>query len=208
MNIQQAYDGWAEQYDSNENKTRDLEAFALRDVLKNIHFDSVLEAGCGTGKNTVWFAEKAQRVTAVDFSEEMLKHAKERVHADNVEFFQADLLNEWNFTSNQFDLCSFSLVLEHIENLEQVFSKAADKLFDGGYLFIGELHPFKQYTGSKARFISYDSEQVLTCYTHHISDFIEAANSQGFQLVTMKEYFDDGDRTTTPRIIALLFYRQ
>lgn len=33
MNIQQAYNNWAEQYDTNVNKTRDLEGQALRTAL-------------------------------------------------------------------------------------------------------------------------------------------------------------------------------
>ena len=54
MNVQEAYDNWADQYDSNMNKTRDLEAVALRETLAYIPFDTCLEIGCGTGKNTEW----------------------------------------------------------------------------------------------------------------------------------------------------------
>ena len=63
MNTQEAYNNWASQYDTNINKTRDLEGKALRTVLSGISFESCLEIGCGTGKNTVWFAEKAGQIT-------------------------------------------------------------------------------------------------------------------------------------------------
>ena len=36
MNVQQAYNTWAEQYDTNQNKTRDLEGITLREVLADI----------------------------------------------------------------------------------------------------------------------------------------------------------------------------
>jgi len=78
MNVQQSYNYWAEQYDTNDNKTRDLEAIALRKTLSNISFDTVLEVGCGTGKNTVWLLEKTKQVTAIDLSEEMLAKAKQK----------------------------------------------------------------------------------------------------------------------------------
>ena len=52
MNVKEAYNIWAEQYDVNENKTRDLEGFSLRKILSNIHFERCLEIGCATGKNT------------------------------------------------------------------------------------------------------------------------------------------------------------
>jgi ubiquinone/menaquinone biosynthesis C-methylase UbiE len=50
MNIKEAYNHWAKQYDTNLNKTRDLEAVALRESLANISFQTCLEIGCGTGK--------------------------------------------------------------------------------------------------------------------------------------------------------------
>lgn len=52
MNVETAYNKWAEQYDTNENKTRDLEGVSLRKTLANINFEECLEIGCGTGKNT------------------------------------------------------------------------------------------------------------------------------------------------------------
>ncbi|HEY1024796.1 MAG TPA: class I SAM-dependent methyltransferase [Sphingobacteriaceae bacterium] len=59
MNTQSAYDLWSAQYDTNENKTRDLEGKALREVLSSYSFNNVLEIGCGTGKNTQYLLEKA-----------------------------------------------------------------------------------------------------------------------------------------------------
>src|SRR3954447_6203198 len=125
MNTQQAYNSWAQQYDTNDNKTRDLEAKALRETLSAIKFDSCLEIGCGTGKNTVWFMEKTTAITAVDLSEEMLARAKEKVGDNRVTFIQADITSPWNFVNKLYDLVSFSLVLEHIEHLEPIFCEAA-----------------------------------------------------------------------------------
>jgi ubiquinone/menaquinone biosynthesis C-methylase UbiE len=175
MNIQQAYNNWAIQYDSNNNKTRDLEAIALRKTLVDIQFDNVLEVGCGTGKNTAWLLEKAKQVTAIDLSEEMLARAKEKINSSHVQFLQADITTGWIFINQLYDLVSFSLVLEPIQNLDHVFSETSQKLKSGGYVYIGELHPFKQYTGTKARFDTEEGQQVVNCFNHHISEFIHAA---------------------------------
>ena len=51
MDTKKAYDIWSKQYDTNTNKTRDLEAKALRIVLKNFVFDNCLEIGCESKKN-------------------------------------------------------------------------------------------------------------------------------------------------------------
>jgi ubiquinone/menaquinone biosynthesis C-methylase UbiE len=205
MNPQQAYNSWASQYDTNENKTRDLEAKALRDVLSTIPFNSCLEIGCGTGKNTEWLLQKAERLTAVDFSEEMLSKAREKVQSPKVEFVQADINNDWNFTEKKFDLLGFSLVLEHIQNLDHIFKEAFERLEDRGYLYIGELHPFKQYTGSKARFETGGGVHIVQCYNHHISEFIQSAEKNGLKLLQLREWFDNDDKSSLPRILTLLF---
>ena len=206
MNTEQAYNQWAEQYDTNLNKTRDLEAIALREQLSAIQFENCLEIGCGTGKNSVWLKEKATRLTGVDFSAEMLAKATAKINDAHVEFKQADITLPWNFVNRKYNLVSFSLVLEHIEDLDFIFEQTTAALSNGGYVYVGELHPLKQYLGSKARFETANGAQVVVpCFTHHVSDFTNAANKHGLSLIAMHEYFDDNDRTGMPRLLTMLF---
>lgn len=204
MHPQQAYNIWASQYDTNVNKTRDLEAQALRQTLANISFDSCLEIGCGTGKNTEWFVQKAERITAVDLSEQMLAKAKEKISSEKVQFKQADIARHWSFTDQRYDLVSFSLVLEHINDLDFVFNNTAQALTKGGHVYIGELHPFKQYSGSKARFETEAGVQIVQCFNHHISDFTATAKKYGLTLVDINEHFDDNNRSEPPRILTII----
>jgi ubiquinone/menaquinone biosynthesis C-methylase UbiE len=206
MNVEKAYNQWASIYDTNANKTRDLEALVLRNTLNNISITNCLEIGCGTGKNTEWFVTKANQVTSVDFSEEMLAKAKQKITALNVQFIQANIKNDWAF-GNHFDMVSFSLVLEHIENLEIIFAKTNEALKSDGYIYIGELHPFKQYTGTKARFETTEGTQVVECYNHHISEFLHAAKKYNFHLIKLGEHFDDDNKNEIPRILCLLFQK-
>jgi ubiquinone/menaquinone biosynthesis C-methylase UbiE len=204
IDVKKAYNMWAEQYDTNNNKTRDLEAKALRKVLSAISFNSCLEIGCGTGKNTVWLVEKAQKVLAVDLSVEMLVKAKEKVSSNKVQFTQANILSEWTFRTALYDLVTFSLVLEHVENLDPIFEEVSQALAPGGHVYIGELHPFKQYAGSKARFDTEDGTQVVECFNHHMSDFTNAAKRHGLAVADIDEYFDNNDRNELPRILTIL----
>jgi hypothetical protein len=43
--VQQAYNSWAQQYDTNENKTRDLEARSLRETLSSRSFEHSVAFG-------------------------------------------------------------------------------------------------------------------------------------------------------------------
>jgi 2-polyprenyl-3-methyl-5-hydroxy-6-metoxy-1,4-benzoquinol methylase len=204
INVQEAYKNWADQYDTNINRTRDLEAISLRETLADIAFETCLEIGCGTEKNTEWLLTKAKEILAIDLSEQMLSKAKEKIQSDKVIFQQADILNEWTFAIKKFDLIGFSLVLEHIENLDFVFQNISKIIAPNGHIYIGELHPFKQYSGSKARFETENGQQIVTCFNHHISDFTQLAAKYGFQIVQIKEFFDDGNRNNLPRILTLL----
>ena len=204
---EQLYDAWSESYDQVENPTRDLEARAARTVLGGVLLGKVIELGCGTGKNTTWLAEMAESVIATDISPKMQSLAKERVGEKNVRFEIVDLTRPWPFENKTYDTITTSLVLEHIENLSHIFGEAARILMPSGQFYICELHPFKQYIGSKARFENNGNRFTLDCFTHNVSDYLSAAAVSGFALERLDEWFDGDDRETIPRLISFVFKR-
>lgn len=209
MSIEKAYDSWAEQYDFNQNKTRDLDVKSTIGTLSKYHFNYVLELGCGTGKNTVWLMKKAEQIIAVDFSQKMLDLAKKKISENKVEFIKADLTKNWEVKNLFFDLVTSNLILEHIDDLNHIFEQANQKLKTNGIFFISELHPFKQYLGSKAKFESENQITELQTFTHHISDYVENANSNGFELIEIKEWFDDYPaEREIPRLISFVFRKK
>jgi ubiquinone/menaquinone biosynthesis C-methylase UbiE len=156
----------------------------------------------------VWLLKRSTSVTAVDISDEMLTKAKQKVTSGRVTFLQADITSPWSFPNQPYDLVTFSLVLEHIENLEHIFAETSRALKSGGTVYVGELHPYKQYAGTKARFDTGNGIQVLECFNHHISDFMQCAKKHHLLPVDLNEYFDDTDRSTIPRILTILFRKK
>ncbi|MDO7138268.1 class I SAM-dependent DNA methyltransferase [Algibacter lectus] len=205
MSIEQAYNIWANQYDTNENRTRDLDKKCTIETLSKYEFSNVLELGCGTGKNTEWLLAHAQQIIGLDFSEEMLNKAKEKIVDTKVTFKKADLTQNWGVDNNFFDLITCSLTLEHIENLDYIFNQAYLKLKKNGLFFISELHPFKQYSGSKARYETEAGTKELEVYIHHVSEYINEAKKNGLQLLELKEWFDEGAEHGLPRLISFIF---
>ncbi len=204
MDNQQAYNSWSKTYDTVENKTRDLEAKALRAMISGENLD-ILEIGCGTGKNTEFLQTKAKHLIGADFSAEMLAQAKVKITAENVEFKQMDLRESWEFADDSFDLITCSLALEHIENIDFVFAEASRVLRENGRFYFGELHPFKQYSGTKARFETGSGVFELECFVHHVSEFYAAGLQNNFEVVELKEWFDDDDKTAIPRLLTMIF---
>ena len=101
MNIEKAYNIWADQYDTNSNKTRDLDTKSTIKTLNKFDFSKVIELGCGTGKNTTFLLKKADKIIGLDFSKEMLNKAKAKIKDERVEFRKADLTAEWNIEPSQ-----------------------------------------------------------------------------------------------------------
>ena len=205
MSIQKAYNEWSETYDFDENLTRDLDRQVTREVLANLRFHSILEIGCGTGKNTAFLVQVGAHVHALDFSEGMIEKAREKVKAENVEFSVADLTQKWPGEDTSYDLIVCNLVLEHIEDLPFIFSEAFRVLEQEGRFLINELHPFRQYEGKKARFDKGEGVTEIPAFVHHISDFMNAASTNGLTLIKLNEWWHEKDQGKPPRIISLLF---
>ena len=205
MDIEKAYNIWSSNYDTNKNKTRDLDKKVTEETLSKYTFKSVLELGCGTGKNTKWLLSVGAEVIGLDFSQEMLTIAKESITDKRAQFKKADLNDDWEVENQYADLVTSSLTLEHIEDLNAIFRQANKKLKENGIFFISELHPFKQYTGSKARFETDAGMVELKVFTHHISDYIKSAESNGFELLELNEWFDETTQNEIPRLISFVF---
>jgi ubiquinone/menaquinone biosynthesis C-methylase UbiE len=205
MSIQNAYNEWSQTYDTDLNLTRDLDQQVMEEELADLHFNSILEIGCGTGKNTAFLAQIGARVHALDFSQGMIEKAREKVKAENVRFSMADLTQKWPCDDQAYDLIVCNLVLEHIEDLSFIFSEGFRVLEPGGKFLINELHPFRQYEGKKARFARGEGEIEVPAFMHHISEFLNAASSSGLRLVRLNERWHTEDLNKPPRIVSFLF---
>jgi ubiquinone/menaquinone biosynthesis C-methylase UbiE len=205
MKIPDAYNRWSSTYDIDENLTRDLDQSITRDILADLHCKLVVEIGCGTGKNTALLATMGEKVHAFDISTGMIRRAKEKLRSSKVTFSVADITRPWPYVANCADLIVCNLVLEHIEKLDSVFSEVFRLLVAGGRFFISELHPFRQYEGTKARFKNNQEIIEIQAFVHHISDFLKASEVNGLRLRDFGEWWHEKDLPGLPRLVSFLF---
>jgi ubiquinone/menaquinone biosynthesis C-methylase UbiE len=205
MSVQEAYDHWSATYDSDANLTRDLDAEVTRETLGNLHFKSILEVGCGTGKNTSLLSQIGEKVFAIDFSAGMLRVARQKLISSNIIYCVVDVTKPWPFEADSADLVTCNLVLEHIEDLSHVFSEAYRSLAKGGHLFVNELHPFRQYQEKKARFQRERGTIEIKAFVHHISDFLNAAEESSLALERFRERWRAEDQGQPPRLVSFVF---
>jgi ubiquinone/menaquinone biosynthesis C-methylase UbiE len=205
MEIREAYSEWSATYDSDRNLTRDLDRAVVRQELVSQRCEKVLELGCGTGKNTNVLAATSDQVIALDFSAGMIAKAREKLTLPNVHFEIADITHKWPFAGSSFDLIACNLVLEHIEDLAFIFREAHRVLMTGGCFFVCELHPYRQYEGTQARFQRAQHTKTIPAFVHHISDFTGAAAASGLSLRKMNEWWHQEDQGKPPRLVSFTF---
>jgi SAM-dependent methyltransferase len=115
--------------------------FLLRYVPKKC--DRALEVGCGTGAFSRRLAARANHVTAVDLSAEMIRVARSRSDQfPNIEFKVAEAMS-CDFPAGHFDCIATIATLHHIPT-EQALVKLKEALKPGGTLLVLDLVELKR----------------------------------------------------------------
>lgn len=179
--IREAYDRWSRQYDEQANATRDLDEQLLPALAPPLAGRTVVEAGCGTGKNSRWLAPRVACLIGLDFSAGMLRQARSRVSAPHVHYVQANLTAVWPVAAASADVVLFNLVLEHVPALAPVFQQAARVLRPGGQLYVSEYHPTR-LAGGRGATIAGEGGVVFGSYLNTEADYLAALVEAGFEL--------------------------
>jgi ubiquinone/menaquinone biosynthesis C-methylase UbiE len=162
----------------------------------------ILDAGCGSGRDCVYFAGKGYEVTGVDLSESLLEIA--RTKTTKARFFCQDL-RYLSFADSLFDgiwSCASLLHLKR-EEIPSVLKKFFSILKPDGALFIlvksgvGEEETTEPSVPGKARFFTYFSRQELE----------KSIKDTGFSVLEMYTYneserFPDGYNTEWLAVFA------
>lgn len=219
IGTQEAYDQWATVYDSDGNMLQAIDDIELATFLPQFLQQvldttstptiSLLDLGCGTGRNTVkllGFALPPGRqstVTGLDFSKGMLDIAAEKVRPFNngtdspgVKLAQCDCFPTVNDPSASPlpavpDLTPVNgiistLVLEHIP-LHSYFSTLSSLLLPNGLALVTNMHG-DMGAKSQAGFVNAQGVKVRgESFGHSVRETIEAAERAGLEVVSVRE---------------------
>ena len=122
---------------------------------------SLLELGCGNGRDAIFFAEKGKKVSALDLSSETILSLSS-MSVKNAEFFNQDFSQLSNF--RDFDYVYSRFTLHSIDDkTEQVVLQQLPKVLKSGGLFLLEARSLKDEnlaktfgTGHFRRYLDYD----------------------------------------------------
>lgn len=106
--------------------------------------ERVLDVGCGNGALARRLAGKGAKVTAVDFSEEMIRLAKGRGFASEIDYRIVDATDKdalLSLGTAQFDAIVCSMTLMDIPTVAPLFEAASELLRSEGRFVFATMHP-------------------------------------------------------------------
>jgi malonyl-CoA O-methyltransferase len=192
---QEGYDRWAATYDTMGNWLLELEEPEVDRALRDVAGLDVLDVGAGTGRHAIRIAERGARVTAVDFSEQMLEQARRKPGADRVRWLVHDVARPLPFATESFDRVLSALVLEHIpvDELASFFGELGRVTRADGVVLVTAMHPAMFVKGVSANFRDESGEVRPRSYVATLSDYVTGALHAGLVIVALTEHSVDDE---------------
>jgi SAM-dependent methyltransferase len=167
--------GYSTRTDYGQALMGELRGFTPPAFLQNQTI-KILIAGCGTGKHALQVAQyfRNVEVTAIDLSQASLAYAAKmarQLKINNVEFYQADILELQNF-KDRFHIIECSGVLHHMQDPLQGWRSLIDLLAPGGLIKVGLYSDRARRPVSLARQLILENQ--LTASAEHIRIFRQA----------------------------------
>jgi ubiquinone/menaquinone biosynthesis C-methylase UbiE len=125
---------WASRYDRTMSGSRNTYDFIIREIKKTLNRDmTVLELACGTGLVSERIAGSVKMLEATDFSEDMIRKAKEKALSCRLHFSVKDATN-LPYAPETFDAVIISNALHVMPSPDKALSEIARVLKSNGIL--------------------------------------------------------------------------
>lgn len=159
----------------------------VKDFIGEKSFENVLDMPCGNGWISLANAQQFNRLTLVDFSENMIKLTKANINQlklKNATVYCEDIFKT-NFPKNSFDLVISLGIFAHISDIPKYINEIISLVAPGGYLivqntdsahFYGKL--INLYLGLKTFF----GKQKYCLNKVHTKEVLNRFKDKGFEL--------------------------
>ncbi|MBD3405407.1 MAG: methyltransferase domain-containing protein [Candidatus Lokiarchaeota archaeon] len=115
-------------------------------LMGNVEGKRLLDAGCGEGYLSRYYAEKGADVVGVDISSQLIEICKEKAR-NNQEFHVGDICDLKLFRDTSFDLILCNLVLLNVPCLFKALEEFQRVLRNTGHLVFSIVHPAFDFYG-------------------------------------------------------------
>jgi len=193
LSTREGYDRWSAIYDGEGNPLIELEEPLVAAWLGDPRGLAIADVGCGTGRHAVRLARAGADVTALDFSDGMVRRAEEKPGWDRVRFVAHDLTHPLPLADRSFDRVLSCLVVDHIADLEALLRELGRICRHDGFVVMTTMHPAMMLRGTQARFTDPATgvEVRPASYPYQIADYVMAVVRSGLRLAEMREHAVD-----------------
>lgn len=189
--VEEAYNAWAAQYDSDGNPLTALDSEVMPEHLGDVRGLRVLDLGCGTGRHLVPLLERGARVLGLDASPGMLERARAKLgDRTGFELRLHDLAQPLPVSDGTIDLVISALVIEHVGDWGNLAGEIRRVLTPSGRAVISDMHPAMRLKGKQANFTDpISGDEILPpSVPRRIADYVNDALANGLDLVRLAEY--------------------
>ena len=142
----------------------------LQETRERVYMESLLEVGCGNGRDSILFARSGLNVSAIDVAPSAIKLAKENAKEAEVDVdFKVSNAEKLPFDDGQFESV-FSLSVLHATDLQKSIPEVHRVLIDKGLAFI--------YIYGDTQFADGKREIVTT-----VDEYLELVKAAGFTVL-------------------------
>jgi ubiquinone/menaquinone biosynthesis C-methylase UbiE len=184
--VVEAYDLWAENYDSQPgNLMLDLDKMLFSKLMESVELKNkgVADIGCGTGRH--WpeiFKKEPASLTGFDVSPGMLHKLKEKFQAAETYTITGNSFSD--ISDQTFDVVVSTLTVAHIENLEEALDAWCRITKDDGDIIITDFHPDTLAFGGKRTFKHGSTQIAVRNFVHPVDKIRDILLRNGFKTVT------------------------
>ena len=183
----EAFDAWAEVYDTQANPLLALEERVLGSMMPDVRGLDVLDAGCGTGRWLQRLVNRSPRsLVGVDISPAMLLLAGIKLsHNCSLRLGNCTALP---IGDTACDIVLSSFVVSYLGDLED-FAREIDRVArPGATIFLADMHPETEaFRGWKRSFKAKGAETQIRARRWDLQHITQAFQSRGFKLVSLTE---------------------
>lgn len=206
-----SYDGVADEY----SRALDPDGVGLDDpvlteLVGDVAGQDVLSLACGQGQDARLLARLGARVTAVDVSAEMLRHARRHEEAAprGIAYMEGDAHELAAFADESFDGVVCHMALMDIPDLDAATRSVARVLGDGGWFVFSIVHPC--YGGHVEAVTDYLLDhryrkprppEWLPRHAYHrpLAIYVEKLTNAGFRIERLEEvHYSAADAGSVP----------
>lgn len=173
---------WASRYDRTMSGSRNTYDFIIREIKKTLSRDmTVLELACGTGLISERIAGSVKLLEATDFSEDMIRKAKEKTHSSRLHFSVQDATN-LPYASETFDAVIISNALHIMPSPDKALSEISRVLKPNGILIAPTFTMTDSFLGRmQMRIMEISGFKVFHKWS--TDEYLKYLNANGFNVI-------------------------